>query len=322
MNKFINKKTLLNTLKIVSAAAAAVMIASLLRLEFAVSAGIVAILSVAPTKKETIKTALGRFLAFICALGISFACFSIGGYNMYSFLVYLLIFIFICQACGWISAMAMDSVLISHFLTLGNMNLKSLTNEILLFVIGVSLGILVNLHLKKNVEKIERMKDEVDDEIKSILYRMSLRVTDKKLPDYDGSCFDSLWDKISIAEKTAQKNYLNEMKSDSTDKNYISMRRKQASVLMEMYKKVRILKTSPETASVISDFLKKVSEEYSRDNTVEELTGELDSLIESMKEYNLPKNREEFEDRATLYSLLHSLSEFLQIKKDYINSND
>ena len=54
----------INTFKITVAAVLAIIVAQLLHLEFAVSAGIVAILSVQPTKKETLRTALSRFLAF------------------------------------------------------------------------------------------------------------------------------------------------------------------------------------------------------------------------------------------------------------------
>lgn len=40
--------------------------------------------------------------------------------------------------------MAMDSVLISHFLSFQTMNVKTVENEVLIFIIGVGFGILVN----------------------------------------------------------------------------------------------------------------------------------------------------------------------------------
>lgn len=68
MKQYINKTKILNTCKIGLAAILAILLAQVLQLTFAVSAGIVAILSVAPTKKETIKTAIGRFFAFLVAI--------------------------------------------------------------------------------------------------------------------------------------------------------------------------------------------------------------------------------------------------------------
>ena len=65
------KSIIINTLKISVAAILAILCAQALKLDFAVSAGIVAILSVQPTKKETLRTALARLLAFAVALVIS-----------------------------------------------------------------------------------------------------------------------------------------------------------------------------------------------------------------------------------------------------------
>lgn len=61
------KSILTNTVKITVTAVLAILCAKALKLDFAVSAGIVAILSVQSTKKETLRTALARLLAFSVA---------------------------------------------------------------------------------------------------------------------------------------------------------------------------------------------------------------------------------------------------------------
>ena len=48
---------IINSIKIITATILAVLTAQLLKLDFAISAGIVAVLSVQPTKKETFNTA-------------------------------------------------------------------------------------------------------------------------------------------------------------------------------------------------------------------------------------------------------------------------
>ena len=116
------------------------------------SAGIVAILSIAFTKKETLQTARNRFLAFLVALVISAGCFNLIGFTVPAFFVYLALFILVCQFMGWNIAMAMDSVLISHFLTFGEMNGSTLLNEIALFLIGVGMGIIANLFLRRDLD--------------------------------------------------------------------------------------------------------------------------------------------------------------------------
>ena len=70
-------------------------------IQFAVSAGIVTILTIQPTKKETLQTASSRFYAFITALAIAIFSFEIFGYTLNAYIIYLVIFIIICQFFKW-----------------------------------------------------------------------------------------------------------------------------------------------------------------------------------------------------------------------------
>lgn len=316
------KKILLNTVKITFAAVCAIFLAQALQLQFAVSAGIVAILSVQPTKKETLRTALSRFLAFAVALVISGLLFNLIGFTVPVFFIYLALFILICQWRKWISSMAMDSVLISHFLTLGKTGPSEVLNEVLLFVVGVGFGILVNLFLHKKTNYIEELKNQTDDKIKMILHRMSLRILNPDFADYDGRCFDPLNESLFTAKKQALKNFNNQFSSrDTFDTRYIEMREMQTEVLHEMFKCVRQIKTVPSTARLVSDFLEKVSVEYHKDNDVLSLLSELSEIRQTMKTVPLPQNRAEFEDRANLFTLLERLQEFLEIKRDFLLSS-
>lgn len=217
--------------------------------------------------------------------------------------------------------MAMNSVLISHFITLGNTSITSITNEVLIFVIGVSLGVLVNLHLHKNTAEVERLKCEMDDKIVYALHRMSLRILDDKLEGYNGSCFIALDKSLSEAKRIANLNFQNQLSNkENKDYIYIKMRENQIHVLKEMYKRCKNIKTLAVTAKRISDFLEKISKEYARENDCISLLGEFREIREDMKKVPLPVTREEFEDRAELYTLLLYIEEFLQIKKNHLSS--
>lgn len=317
------KEILVNTVKIAGAAIISVMIAQLLGLDFAVSAGIVAILTIQPTKKETIETAAGRLYAFVAALGIAYICFNCIGFRTEAFYVYLFFFIFLCRRFGWYSAMAMDSVLISHFLSLSDMGMKSVINEAGIFVIGVGTGILFNLHLRKNVPYMEKLKSETDEQIKRALHRMAERILNKDLLDYDGNCFQKMGNSVEEAKNFARANYLNQFGSkDTWDMDYIAMREKQIHVLYEMYKEVSNIHTKPVTAQMISDFLEKMAVVFHRDNTAEELLKEFYQLNDQMKSAPLPVEREEFEDRAKLFMLLSHIEEFLMLKKEFADQYD
>ena len=313
-----DKKTeIITGFKITAAAVIALAIAEIAGLEFSVSAGIVAILSVLPTKKETVRTALDRFVAFAVALIIAALCYGFIGFNLPAFCVYLLIFIIYCRIFGFYSAMAMDSVLISHFLSTGNMNLKSILNEVLLFIIGTMMGIIVNLTLRKDKKKTDELTHKTDEQIKHILLRASERVMDTDLTNYDGKCLIRLNKHLEKARKQALTDYKNDLiDPDDSDIKYIEMRQKQGEILSEIYRNVSELKTTPDTAQIISVFLFKIAQEYDRENDVTDLLEECESICEEFKERPLPQTREEFEDRARLFVLMRSIEDFLEIKKE------
>ena len=311
------KNILTNSIKIVLAAIVAILIAQALKLEFAVSAGIVAILTIQPTKRETIRTALGRLYAFVAAMVIAFVSFQMFGFTVPAFFVYLAVFILLCQIFKWYSAMAMNSVLISHFITLGAMNMETIANEVLIFVIGVGMGILANLHLRKRTKDMERLTKETDEQIVKILSRMSVRVLNKDISDYNGDCFKVLECRIDEAKRVARENFNNQLDdTDTFDMEYIAMRERQCMVLYEMYSYYFIIETGK-----ISAFLKNVSEVFEKGNDCRALLEQFSQMDLYMDSQPLPVNREEFEDRARLFGLMRSIEEFLRIKIEFVDAN-
>lgn len=314
------KGKIFNAIKIATAAIGAIFCAELLALDFAISAGIVAILSVAATKKETFKTAGNRFRAFGVALFLSFICFSLVGYTTEGFFLYLFFFILICQWRGWASAMAMNSVLISHFLTFGIMDQYSLLNEILLYLIGTSFGVIVNLHLHENIHFMEKMEEETDEQIKSILSQMAGMVTDPSLPDDTDACFVKIRLSLRRANEIAEINFQNKLrKTDTYDIRYIDLRAKQVHILYNIYKRIKKIQSAPVTAEAVGRFLRHISESFHKNNRADEYLERFRGLQVLLEESPLPVTRKEFEDRAELYGILGDIEEFMMAKKDFLD---
>lgn len=106
----------IRSLKVAAASFAAIAAAVELGLNFSATAGIITILSIRPTKRETLKSALNRGLAFLCALVLSAVVFRLFGYTLWAFAVYLLLFSLFVLSVGLGEALANSSVLVSHFL--------------------------------------------------------------------------------------------------------------------------------------------------------------------------------------------------------------
>lgn len=313
-----NRIMVLNAIKIILAATGGIALAEILHLQHSISAGIVAILTIQPTKKETVQTALMRFYAFVVSLLLAYACFHLFGFSILGFLVYFSIYIILCHLLHWYYAMTINAVLISHFVAYGVMNADTVTNEVLIFVIGVGIGIIVNLHLRKNVDAIENLKEEADTQIVEILNRMSERIVNVDMTDYNAESFIELRKMIRNAKNLAEENYLNQFnKDDRYDIEYILMRDRQCQVLYEMYKNVRKLNSTPETAREISHFLKDMAMQFHRDNDGHEMMKHFWEMDVYMKQRPLPVERIEFENRARLFVVMRNIEEFIQIKVDF-----
>ncbi len=312
------KRIVIDSLKVSIAVAVAIAIANILQLEYAISAGIVAVLSIRPTKRETINLAAGRLLAFLIALLIAAISYRFFGFTQLAFWIYIIPYVFICYLKKWTAAITMNSVLVSHFITYQSMDISHILNEVLIFVIGVSVGILMNLNLHKKEEYIENLKTETDEQIIKILKVIAHRIQDREAPDYNTDCFRTLEHILREAKNAAEENYNNQLrKQDKRDMEYIAMRQRQYNVLLDMYKTVRTLETKPHTAHAISDFFEKMADEFHRENDGVLLMKAFKEMDAYMKKQPLPTERQEFEDRARLFIMMRYIEEFIMIKMEF-----
>lgn len=317
--KWIKGFHIVKAFKIALAAVLSILTANLLGLRYAVTAGIITVLSIQNTKRETLKTARNRGLAFLCALILAFLCYSLLGFRVGAFIVYLFFFALLCLSTGWGEAIAMDSVLISHFLTEQDFGAEMLVNELLLFVIGTFFGILINLHLRKKEGEFDRLSRQVDEEIKGIVHRMSENLRREDKTGYNSDCFMRLEDKIRLAKECALRNWNNTLWSQTSyELDYIRMRENQSRVLRNIYDSIVQIKMLPTQTLQVAAFFEEIEAQYHRDNDVEDLLVILGKMFADMKLQKLPESREEFEARALLFYTLMQLEEFLKLKNRFV----
>lgn len=315
------KTQLIKSLKIAAAAALSIGIVGELGLKYSATAGIITILSIRDTRRETLRSAANRALAFLCALVISACCFRIFGYNLPGFAIYLFVFAMLCLEAGWSEAIAMDSVLVTHFMTEQSMAPGLLANEALLFGIGTITGILVNLHLHRKAAVFDRLAEEVDSQIRGILHRMSLWLPKEDKAEYGPGCFEKLESALEAARRCAMENANNTLfVEDSRELDYIDMRGRQCVILRDIYENILKVEYLPRQAGQVAEFLAQIEQDYHRNNTVEALLEKQKQLLAQMKSQKLPENREEFEARAILFHILVQLKSLLELKRNFVQS--
>ncbi|WP_077610329.1 aromatic acid exporter family protein [Clostridium sp. Marseille-P2415] len=317
-----DKEKVIKSIKIALAAVFAITAAAEIGLKYSATAGIITVLSIQNTKRETIKSARNRTLAFVWALILAAGVFRLLGFTLIAFAGYLLLFALLCLYADWGEAIAMDSVLITHFLSEKSMSASLMMNEIALFLIGTTVGVLVNMHLRKRGNVFQKLADDVDHQIKGVLNRMSHWLLEEDKSKYGPECLDQLQESLKLAKACAWNNYNNALwKKDTYEVDYIQMRQQQSIVLKEIYENIKSITCLPRQAKQVAELLEGIERGYHRNNTVEGLLQELDLLFQDLKGHELPSDREEFEARAILFYILNQIKRLLMLKRDFVLSH-
>lgn len=325
----ININNFLKIVKIAVGSSVAILIANFLGLAYSASAGIITLLSIQDTKKETLRVAGKRFIALIMAVVIAYALFNFFGYHPVTFGLFLFLFVFFSYLLKISEGIPMCSVLVSHFLIEKNMKGDFILNEFFIFFIGILIGIVLNLYIPGNLNKVKAQIAAVEDKIKNILDTLAVSIISNefnqnvnegyKEHEIDKDLIE-LQKLLNQGFSIAYENMNNTLLVDTQYYlQYFTMRKNQYECLVHMRDRISRLFLVPRQAEPIGAFFNKISFQFHEHNNARMLLQELDNLMLSFKEEPNPKTREEFENRAVLYLLLYDLKNFLNIKKDFVD---
>jgi uncharacterized membrane protein YgaE (UPF0421/DUF939 family) len=260
-------------LKIAFGSALAIIIADLLGLQYSTAAGIITLLTIQDTTKETIVVSFKRLLAFVIASALSFGIFTLIGYHAISFGIFLLIFVWICYSIQLKDAIAMNAVLTTHYLLAGNMTFSLVINEFLLLIIGALIGTILNLYMPNNEKHIKDTQAILEDDLRKILARMSENIVKERKENYDGNCFISLEDHIQKGIKYAYTNMNNKFLQETKYfMDYMQMRNQQYQVLKNIYEKILSLEDIPVQAKEIAAFIEHIAKSLEESNNAKKST--------------------------------------------------
>jgi len=315
------KNIIIKIIKIAVGSTIAIIIANFFQLEYAVSAGLIVLLSIQDTKKATLQIAIKRFLAFIVTCFISFFVFAFFSFTPVAYGIYLLFFSLFCIFFKMQDALAMNAVLTTHFLLEKSMEMGLVVNEAYLLLIGAGIGIILNIYIPNNVKQIRKKQKEIEECLKLSLIDLAQRIVQTYEIKESISCKTSLKDHIKEGQEYAYVNMNNTFFQDSRYFiSYMGMRRQQARVVKEMQEKANSLTMVTSQSHDISVFIRKVEGTFSESNNAEKLLEEGELLMEKMQQELLPITREEFETRAILYIILMNFNLFISLKKEFADT--
>ncbi|SCH89533.1 Predicted membrane protein [uncultured Clostridium sp.] len=312
-----NKANILKVIKLSLGSSLAIFIAWLLKLEYSTVAGVITLLTVKNTKKETLKGTLGKIYGFILCNIFSYLCFNIFGYHLYAFALYILIIISFCFLLNISDVIAMCVVISSHYFLQGTMSVHWIVNESCLFLIGAGIGVLINMYIPSNIEKIYENQKRLQNEVSSILIDIADLIVNPTSENKYNKDLNTLNNLISNSISEAYNNINNNLLSDTKYLlDHMEIIKSQRNILENLYSYVSQLSSTPLQGHIVSAFIHKIGYTSFNAETVADLLDELDRLIATMKNQPLPIDRIEFEDRAILFLCLTELKKFLINRKN------
>lgn len=312
--KFFNN----STFKMAISATIAIFIAQGFKLEFAVTAGVIAILSIQNTKREAIIIGARRIISATIAVILSYLLYVLLGNNPLVFGVVLLIFIPIAKKLKIEEGIAVGAVLSTHLLVNNNIDLGWIVNEEAITFIGIGVASLFNLYMPSLDDKFNENKETIEKLYRDIISDMAKSLVTKAIPVNEKKRLEEVESLVEDTRGLAYKiNNNNLFKKNLYFVDYIEMRAKQLEAIKRMMSHFSRFSITYDQTLIMSKFTENIANNIYADNDCVELICKLNNLRNNYKEMQLPKTRDEFENRAMLFQFLNDLEDFLLIKKEF-----
>lgn len=271
------------TTKLILATCLACFLAYFLNLSSAVSAGIIALLSLSDTRRSTLKLARNRLFSMLLALAIGVLAFHLSGFHIWSLGLYLAFYVPLAYKMGWEIGITPSTVLVSHLLVQESTSPDLLVNEFFLFAIGTGFALLVNLYMPSREEEIQHYHTLVEEALKLVYL------------DHSDHLFHQTDYHI----------------------HYFEMRQRQRRILRNMAQQINTCHLAVSESLILAQLFSKIAGQLSQTNPASDLLDEIERYLEVFRNRSLPKTRDEFETRETLLQLLREAKTFIQVKVDF-----
>ncbi|WP_373892715.1 aromatic acid exporter family protein [Virgibacillus natechei] len=299
----------------------AISIAQFLDLTNFVSAGILTILCIQPSRKKSFLSAWHRFFACILAILFSFIFFETIGYNVIAVALMLTAFIPTTVFLKITPGIATSSVITLSLYSFSNMSSTFIIEQLLIIIIGIGTAFLLNLYMPSLDVDLREQQNKLEANFKIILYEIALYIRNKNVA-WDGKEVTETEEILLEADDLVERDRENHLlRSNHPYHEYFKMRTRQFELLQRMLPLVTKLPNQDSISEKIAIFFEKLSESVQPENTAALFLDDLDELRREFNQEDLPQTQEEFETRANLFRLLHEIEDYLNLKRKYKKSD-
>lgn len=304
-------------IKMILAGVITIVVAYLLNIKYYTTASAISILSIQITRKDFIEVAIKRLISGLFAITLSSFMFYFIGQNFLVFALFLTVFILTSWIFKIPEGIVASTVLVTHLLTVNQITIYFIFEEVLLLVVAISIAFLFNMFypefdkikIKQNLIKSDKV---IEDQLLKIYHLLTNKETNYYIDP------KKELNKIINEAEIQERNLITETNQNYT--KYLYMRTMQLDILLKIEEQINSLIISHFYQIKIANLILKISDNIGFDNKALFLIDELNQLKEFFKIEPMPKYRYEFELRAILFIIINELEQFLQVKINFHNS--
>lgn len=286
------------------------------------TAGILAILCIQPSRKQSFKIASERFLACLLAIAFSAMFFEVLGYSALVLSLLLIVFIPTSIFLKLESGILTSTVITLNIYLFENFNLSFISNQLYLIIIGIGTGFLVNLYMPSLDKQLDNLKKSVEVRFQIILEQFSQIIRQKETNWKRGELLEleALFKEATTLVRRDKENQMSVSKHSYYD--YFEMRKHQFEILKEILLLVERIPKEEAIGEEIAAFIVKIGKAVPTGDTAAYYLKELEGLREKFKEISLPKTYEDFETKSVLLELLYEIERYLTVKRNLMQPKE
>lgn len=302
------------TIKTAIGTGISIAIAQGLGLDYYATAGIITILCIQNTRRQTIQTSLFRIAASLLVLLFAWLFFTLLGFHAWTIALILLLFLPVLVRLKIQGGFVTSAVILLHIFTVQQMTIPILLNEMSLVGIGVIIAMLMNLWMPSYDKELVELQKSIEHNFRTILKEFAIYLQNGE-SDWNGKEMletAQLLDKAIKLAALENENRILRSEKDAFD--YFVMREKQFGLLERMMPIVSSLHLQVPQGRQLAEFLDDLGTRVHPGNTAYLSLERLRKMREAIDQTPLPQSQEEFEIRAALFYLIHEIEEYLYIK--------
>jgi uncharacterized membrane protein YgaE (UPF0421/DUF939 family) len=295
------------------------LFARLLDLDFYLTAGLLALLSIHLTRKDSLDVTLKRLIDALLAISLASFMFLLFGYHFLVYSIFVLIFAYLSWVLKMPEGIVPALVLVTHLLNAGEFSLSVLVNTLALMFVALIVALPFNVFYPTvGIKKAQNYVNVIDGLLKDHLFMFSLLLKDIIEPVEYQKHHELLEVRITDVLKEARlvdKDIL--FLNDHRYLSYLEVRNMQFKHVNNMVRHALKIKENHPVAKEISEFIKEISYDVGLFNMAKPNLDKLEFLRQKYKLSTLPETRIEFETRAMLYQILNEIEYMLQEKMTF-----